>query len=70
MARTFEVIGFRQEGGAVANPSNTLNGGQIVAANLVKVAPTGLGLTLTRLADLSRITTGAEFDELRHELGG
>lgn len=70
MARTFEVIGIRDDGGAVNNPSDTWNGGGIVAATLTKVAPTGLGLTLIRLAGLPRIVTGSEFDELHRELGG
>jgi hypothetical protein len=70
MARTFELIGFRDDRGAVNNPSDTWNGGGIVAATLTKVAPTGLGLTLSRLAGLPRIVTDTEFDELHRELGG
>lgn len=70
MARTFEVIGFRDDSGAVNNPSDTWNGGGIVAASLVKVAPSGLGLTLSRLADLPRIVTDEELEELHRELGG
>lgn len=70
MARTFELIGLRDDKGAVNNPSDTWNGGGIVAASLGKVAPTGLGLSLLRLTDLPRIVDDAELDELHLELGG
>jgi hypothetical protein len=70
MARTFEVIGLRDDRGAVNNPSDTWNGGGIVAGLLGKVAPSGLGLTVIRLAGLSRIVTDSELAELYRELGG
>jgi hypothetical protein len=62
LARTHELIGLRQQDDSVANPSNTMNGGQLTAASLSRVGPTGLGLTLHRLAEMGELITDDELD--------
>lgn len=70
MARSLELIGLRDpRSGAVNNPSDTWNGGGITAASLGKVAPTGLGLTLLRVARLPELVGEPDLRELRRDLG-
>lgn len=69
-ARRYEVLGFRQDDGGVSNPSNNWGTGQVVAASLAKLAATGFGETIHRLARLDSVVTEAELDELYVELGG
>lgn len=68
MARTYELIGLRDDRGAVHNPSDTWDGGGIGAATLTKVAPTELGHTLSRLTRLASIVSSSELDDLEREL--
>lgn len=69
MARSLELIGIRDTtSGAVNNPSNVFGGGQITAANLGTVAPTGLGLTLLRVTRLRELVEDDDLRELREDL--
>jgi hypothetical protein len=70
LGRGLELVGFVQKDGAVANPSSTFGGGQIVASSFSKVGPTGLGRTLARLGRLADVVTDEDFDSLRNDLGG
>jgi hypothetical protein len=70
MARLLELIGFRDsKTEAVNNPSDTWNGGSITASRLGTVAPTGLGLTLLRIAQLPGLVEDGDLQELRTDLG-
>jgi hypothetical protein len=70
MARSLELIGLRDsKDGAVDNPSDTWNGGTITAARVGTVAPTGLGLTLLRIGQLSDLVDADDLRELRNDLG-
>jgi hypothetical protein len=70
LARSLELIGFRDSStGAINNPSDTWNGGGITAADLGKVAATGLGLSLVRIARLSDLVSEKDLDDLRVDLG-
>jgi hypothetical protein len=65
------LIGFVQKDGSVANPSNVMNGGQIVAASIANIGLTSRGKTLHRLAEVESIISDeaiAEFEtsELFH----
>jgi hypothetical protein len=67
-ARTLELIGIGQDGGAVANPSNTLGGGQIVSSSIRRVRPTGLGQTISRLGRLADLVVEEELDAIAADL--
>ena len=70
MARSLELIGLLDsKTGAVNNPSDTLNGGTITAARLATVAPTGPGLTLLRIGQLSDLVDDDDLRELRNDFG-
>jgi hypothetical protein len=55
LGRVLGLVGFVQKDGGVANPSNVMNGGQIVAANIANIALTSRGKTLHRLAEVGTI---------------
>ncbi|HSS43476.1 MAG TPA: hypothetical protein VLK37_13115 [Solirubrobacterales bacterium] len=67
-ARSLELIGLVQQDGSVANPANTLGGGQITSGSVLHLGPTGLGATVSRLGRLSDVVTTAELDEIASAL--
>ncbi|HEV2791179.1 MAG TPA: hypothetical protein VGV69_07765, partial [Solirubrobacterales bacterium] len=66
--RGLELIGIGQPGGAVANPSNVMNGGQITTASTTRLRATGLGETISRLGRLKEVVSEAELDEIARDL--
>jgi hypothetical protein len=67
-ARTLELIGIGQDGGSVANPSNTMGGGQIISSSAARVCAAGLGLTISRLGQLPNLVTEEELDAIALDL--
>lgn len=67
-ARTLELIGIGQDGGAVANPSNTMGGGQIISSSARRVRATALGETISRLGRLADLVTSEELDAIAADL--
>jgi hypothetical protein len=67
-ARTLELIGIGQDGGSVANPSNTMGGGQIISSSARRVRPTGLGETISRLGRLAELVGAEELDAIAADL--
>lgn len=57
LGRGHELIGFVEDDGGVANPSNVWDGGQITAASIDKIGLTRLGQTIYRLAEVNREVT-------------
>jgi hypothetical protein len=55
LGRVLGLIGFVQKDGSVANPSNVMDGGQIVAASIADIGLTSRGKTLHRLAEVESI---------------
>jgi hypothetical protein len=55
LGRVLGLIGIAQKDGGVANPSNVMDGGQIVASNIDKVKLTSRGETLYRLAEINDV---------------
>lgn len=68
-SRSLELIGIRQTDGSVVNPSNVMNGGQISSASVTRLAPTGLGMTISRLGRLDEFVTAAEMNAIASALG-
>lgn len=62
LARTRELIGFVQEDGSVSNPSNAWGPGLIVASEIHRVALTGRGKTLYRLAEIGNEVDQEDID--------
>lgn len=60
LADIHNLIGFAQEGGAVAKPVGTFGGGQVTASSFDRVALTGLGATLTRLSELGLVVSASQ----------
>ena len=54
LAEGFDLIGLADKSGGVSKPTAVYGGAPITAASLDKVEPTGLGLTLHRLAEMKR----------------
>jgi hypothetical protein len=67
-ARTLELIGIGQDGGSVANPSNSMGGGQIVSSSARRVRATGLGQTISRLGRLADLVSEEELDSIAADL--
>jgi hypothetical protein len=55
LGRVLGLIGFVQKDGSVANPSNVMDGGQIVAASIANISLSSRGRTLHRLAEVESI---------------
>lgn len=66
--RSLELIGIGQPGGAVANPSNVMDGGQITTASVNRLRATGLGETISRLGRLAEVVGEGELDEIARDL--
>lgn len=67
-ARTIELIGFGQDGGAIANPANVMGGGQIISSSAAKIRVTGLGQTISRLGRLAQLVNEEELNAIAVDL--
>lgn len=68
LARRYELIGLADDGGNVANPTNTWGTGAIDRDNLHKVRPTRLGEALHELGGLDSIVSGDDLDSMSRQL--
>lgn len=68
VGRGLELIGLGQKDGSVANPANTMGGGQITSNSVLHLRATGLGETISRLGRLEELVSNDELDAIARDL--